>query len=51
MYISEIVINGFGTYNNFDLSKDNYCNTINTTMKLTQFTKYYNDAYTRYLAL
>ncbi len=51
MVISDIVIDGFGTKGDYDLSYNNYCDTVNTTLKLTQFTTYYNDAYTRYLAL
>ncbi len=51
MVISDIVIGGFGTKGNYDLSYENYCSTVNTTLKLDQFTTYYNDAYTRYLAL
>ena len=51
MYISNIVLSGFGNYGNFDFSYDNYCATVNNTLKLTQFTQYYNDAYARYKTL
>lgn len=51
MMISDIVIKGFGTYMDIDFSKDNYCNAVNKTLNLEKFTQYYNDAYTRYLAL
>ena len=51
MYISDIVMNGFGTIENLDFSEAGYCNTINNTLKLTQFTQLYNDAYSKFKAL
>ena len=50
--ISYVVMKGWGSYDNVDFSsKTNYLNTVNTTLKLTTFTKIYNDAYTRFKAL
>lgn len=54
MTITKIVMNGFGKgddYDGYDFTEENFLTTINTTLNLSSFTQYYNDAYTRYLAL
>ncbi len=49
--VSKVVISGFGTYDNYDLSEANFMTTMKTTFKLTDLVKFYNDAYTRFLNL
>ena len=52
MTISKVVIDGWGTYDDYDFSsKQNYLNTINTTTNHHQLLTLNNDAYTRLLSL
>ena len=52
MTISSIVMSGWGKYGDTDFStKEKYLETVNTTFGLTNFTKIYNAAYTRFKAL
>lgn len=44
---SDIVMNGFGTYNGYDFSSAKFLDTINNTLNLTGFVKYENDGYSR----
>lgn len=46
---SDIVMKGFGTYSNLDLSYDNYLTTMTSKSgaNLTSYVSYYNDAYAR----
>ena len=46
---SDIVKTGFGTIDGYDFSKENYCKTVNSTLKLTSYLSYANDAYGRFL--
>lgn len=46
-----IIKNGFGKIGTIDRTEANYLNTVNKTRNLDGLVKYYNDAYTRYLAL
>ena len=43
----DIVINGWGTYEGFDLSYENYLTTFNKEFNLEGWTKLYQDAYSR----
>jgi hypothetical protein len=50
-YFNNIIMNGFGTYDGLDLSYDNFVPTFETTLNMSGYLSYYNDAYTRFKAL
>lgn len=44
---SNIVMEGFGTYNTYDYSDSAYLNTVNTTLNLTGYVAIQNAAFAR----